>query len=106
MKNLKISREKAIQLINDDKAIDKGAKLFEQTAEQKKASKQACRAPTAYKFTPREKKANNSKIFIMDKLEKILSEFGENIEVINPEREITFMYENTKYKITLSAPRT
>ena len=41
MVNLKISREEAIQLIEDDKLIDKGAKLFELTEEQKKAEKEA-----------------------------------------------------------------
>jgi hypothetical protein len=44
MKNLGISREEALQVIADDKAIDKGEKLFELSAEQKKAAKQATRA--------------------------------------------------------------
>lgn len=40
MKSLGCSREEAIQIIKDDEAIEKGEKLFEQTAEQKKATKQ------------------------------------------------------------------
>ena len=53
MSLLGISREEAEQLVADDEAIDKGAKLFELTAEQEKASKQARkadRAPTVYKL--------------------------------------------------------
>ena len=40
MKALGISREEALEVIADDKRIDKGEKLFELSAEQEKASKQ------------------------------------------------------------------
>ena len=46
MKILGITREEAIQLIEDDRRIDKGEKLFELTAEQKQASKKARQADT------------------------------------------------------------
>ena len=39
MKTLDLSRDEAIQLIMDDKAIDKGEKLFELSTEQKKVAK-------------------------------------------------------------------
>ena len=39
MKTLGCTEAEAIQIIKDDEAIDNGEKLFEQTAEQKKASK-------------------------------------------------------------------
>ena len=39
MNALGCSYEEACQIIKDDEAIEKGEKLFEQTAEQKKASK-------------------------------------------------------------------
>ncbi len=38
MRLLNISEEEALQVIADDKAIDKGEKLFEQTKEQKAKS--------------------------------------------------------------------
>ena len=41
MKALDITEEEALQVIADDKAIDKGEKLFELSAEQEKASKKA-----------------------------------------------------------------
>lgn len=40
MNALGCSYEEACQIIKDDEAIEKGEKLFEQTAEQKKATKQ------------------------------------------------------------------
>ena len=60
MKKLDLTREEAIQLIEDDKRIDKGEKLFSLSKEQEKASKEArstgTKQPTAYKFNKRERK--------------------------------------------------
>ena len=71
MNLLKISREEAIQLIEDDKRIDKGEKLFSLTPEQEKASKKARSAgrkpkTTVYKFdtTKRKKPENKNATFI------------------------------------------
>ena len=58
------SREEAIDIIESDKRIDKGEKLFELSDEQKQAEKkarQADRAPTVYKFQKRERKADEDK---------------------------------------------
>ena len=49
MKVLGITREEAIQLIEDDRKIDKGEKLFELTPEQKQASKKARQADRSNK---------------------------------------------------------
>jgi hypothetical protein len=110
MNLLDISREEAEQLIADDEAIDKGAKLFELTAEQEKASKkarQADRKPTVYKLDntggKRSKKADNDKSEIMRKLLDCFDEYEP--QVINAEREFTFTYNERKFKIVLSAPR-
>ena len=51
MKTLDITREEAEQLIADDEAIDKGAKLFELDKEAEKASKKARSVGT--KTTPK-----------------------------------------------------
>ena len=63
------------QVLEDDKRIDKGEKLFELSAEQEKASKlarQADRKPTVYKLDntagKRSKKADTDKQEIMRKL--------------------------------------
>ncbi len=111
MASLGISREEAIQLIADDVAIDKGAKLFSLTPEQEKESKkarQADRKPTVYNFdTSKRKRAENTdKRFLIDSLQASLQEVGVNdVEVTNPEREMIFHFNGVKYKIVLSAPR-
>ena len=111
MASLGISREEAIQLIADDVAIDKGAKLFSLTPEQEKESKkarQADRKPTVYNFdTSKRKRAENTdKRFLIDSLQTSLQEVGVNdVEVTNPEREMVFHFNGVKYKIVLSAPR-
>lgn len=109
MEKLGISREEAEQLIADDKAIDKGEKLFSLTAEQEKASKKA-RQTTAQvekKTTKREKKSDNEKLTIMSALNGVLEQMEEvgNLEKVNVERESTFTFNGRKFKIVLSAPR-
>lgn len=113
MNLLKISRDEAIQLIEDDKRIDKGEKLFSLTQEQEKASKKARSAgrkpkTTVYKFdtTKRKKPENKNKSDLISVITGALTEHGaENLELINPEREFTFTMDGTKYKIVLSLPR-
>ena len=113
MNLLKISRDEAIQLIEDDKRIDKGEKLFSLTPEQEKASKKARSAgrkpkTTVYKFdtTKRKKPENKNKSDLISVITSALTEYGtENLELINPEREFTFTMDGTKYKIVLSLPR-
>lgn len=115
MKTLGITREEAIQLIADDEEIDRMTRTSDidgdLTAEQRKSAKkarQADRKPTVYKFdtTKRKRAENTGKRFLIDEIKKCLENAGaDSLEVINPEREIVFMSEGTKYKIVLSAPR-
>ena len=111
MSLLGISREEAIQLIEDDAKIDRGEKLFELTSEQKQASKkarQADRKPTVYKFdtSKRKRPANETKRLLIETLKQAVENLGATAEVTNIEREIILMLNETKYKIVLSAPRT
>lgn len=116
MKTLDITREEAEQLIADDEAIDKGAKLFELTKEQEQASKKArvVGTKTTSKTTktstpkkPREKKADNDKAMLIETIQNALGELGEvtSLEITNAEREMTFLCNGRKFKIVLSAPR-
>lgn len=112
MSLLGISREEAEQLIADDEAIDKGAKLFELTPEQEKASKkarQADRKPTVYNLDntggKRSKKADDDKAELLKALLSAVSPMCETYEVTNAEREFVFTYNERKFKVTLSAPR-
>lgn len=110
MKILGITEEEAIQLIEDDRRIDKGEKLFELTPEQKQAAKkarQADRKPTVYKFdtSKRKRPANENKRLLIETLKNALESVGASVEVTNIEREMTLVFSDTKYKVVLSAPR-
>ena len=105
MKKLGCTEAEALEIIEADKAIDKGANLFELTAEQEKASKEARQAdskPREKKVT-KERKVDNDKSEIMRKLLDCFDEYEP--QVINAEREFTFTYNERKFKIVLSAPR-
>lgn len=108
MKNLGITESEAIEVLEADQQIDKGEKLFELTAEQSKASKQArivARTPTAYNFTKRERKADNDKGELIAMLVESLTPKVDNLVIENRERELTFSFNDRKFKIVLSAPR-
>lgn len=108
---LELTEEEALQLIADDEKIDKGEKLFELTAEQKKSSKtarQVARAVNAYgKTVTREKKIDEDKRAIIQALIEPLEKLtDENTVYINhEEREIEFVRKGKKYRIVLSCPR-
>ena len=107
MKNLGISREEALQVIADDKAIDKGEKLFELSAEQKKAVKQATRADSKPRSAPtkREPKVDKDKAEIMQTIDDALCSLVDDVQERTNDRELVFIYNEKKYKITLSCPR-
>ncbi len=112
MKNLGCDYETAKQVVLDDERIDKGEKLFEQTAEQKANSKkyrQGDRKPTVYKFNKRERKADLDKAYLIHLLADCLGMVTANendLTVTNAERQIDFVYKGRKFRVVLSAPRT
>ncbi len=108
MKKLGCTEAEALEIIEADKAIDKGANLFELTAEQEKASKQARQADSKPRETKvaRERKVDNDKREIIQTLDDALCDLVDDVEIINPEREIVFRFNERKYKIVLSCPRT
>lgn len=102
---LNISEEEARQVMEDDKRIDRGEKLFELPPELEAGAKRARRAerkPTAYDFSKRERKKDGEKREII----KALTRATEcECEIANPEREFTFTKNSKKYKVVLSCPR-
>lgn len=110
MQLLDCDEEQAKQVIEDDKRIDKGEKLFELTAEQQTVAKkyrQGDRKPTVYNFNTRERKADNDKRELIALLNATLDEVATcEPTVTNPERQIDFLYKGKKYRVVLSAPRT
>ena len=79
MRKLDCTEAEAKDIIIQDAIIDKGGNPFPLTEEQEKASKKARgvgRQPTAYKFTPREKKVNPTKQGIITLLTETLTTYG------------------------------
>ena len=107
MKSLDCSKEEALEILADDDAIEKGEKLFELTDAQKKASKDArkiSRKPSEQK-AKRERKVDTDKQTLFKILLDTFGEIGDNLEIINQDRELEFKFNERKFKIVLSAPR-
>ena len=114
MKFLDIPEAEAIQLVMDDKAVDKGEKLFELSAEQKKVAKKyagtGTKKRTVYKFdTAKKKKENPVKQKIITEIERFLNEnseiCAENVQIVNAERQIFFQIGENDYELTLVQKR-
>lgn len=115
MKALGISEDEALQLIEDDRAVDKmkdSEVTSDLTPEQKKATKSAkntgAKKPTVYKFdtSKKAKKENVGKKTLVSALKETIEGMGAtDIDVTNPERELNFSVDGVKYKIVLSCPR-
>lgn len=78
MKALGCSYEEACQIIKDDEAIEKGEKLFEQTAEQKQATKQMSSAGGGKhkEKTKRERKPDADKVTLIKAIDEGLRKAG------------------------------
>ena len=114
MKVLDIPEAEAIQLVMDDKAVDKGEKLFELSAEQKKVAKKyagtGTKKRTVYKFdTAKKKKENPVKQKIIAEIARFLNENSEiraeNVQITNAERQIFFQIGSNDYELTLVQKR-
>lgn len=111
MEKLGLSQAEAIELLMADKEINKddGRTFeFDLTPEQEKISKQAreTTAPKVYTFGKKKRKKDEEKSNIVSTIIDTLTLNGCKIEeVLNPEREFTFIKGDTLYKITLSKPR-
>ena len=107
LERLGLTAEEIEQTILDDRQINQGVKLFELTDEQKEASKKA-RATGTRKATQtmRKRKEDEAKRFLIRVFEQALDEHAHEIVVTNIERQIDFIYQDRKFRIVLSAPRT
>lgn len=108
MEVLGVSEEEAREIQQTDREIDRGGNPFPLTPEEEKASKEAritAGDKTKRKATERPKKVDADKAEIISVLDDALCDLVDNVEIVNPEREIIFHYNGRKFKITLSAPR-
>ena len=108
IKTLHCTREEAIQVILDDEEIDKGAKLFELSAEQKKAAKAMTSTGTKKQgaSVKRERKPDDEKAEIIAEIAGFLTKIdGFDVEIIKKEREISLIVGENDYSITLTKHR-
>ena len=110
MSALHCTREEAIEVIEADKKIDKGEKLFELSPELEagaKKARQADRKPTVYNFDTKDKKrkADEDKADLLNILFSAVLPVCDTYKITNGEREFLFTYHGKKYKVVLSAPR-
>ena len=111
MRLLECSETEAQSIIEADARIDKGEKLFELDKQGKQAEKKmrSCvRTVNPYgKATTRERVLDRDKRFLINLIAELLENVADNgvVNTINPEREIVLTYENRKFKIILSCPR-
>lgn len=110
MKSLGCTREEAISVIAEDKAIDKmdiKEVLADLTPEQRKAMKAATKTGTK-KVTAvkRERKPDEEKAEIVAKIADFLAEIdGFSVEISNKEREIALIVGANNYSVTLTRHR-
>jgi hypothetical protein len=109
--NLGLSHEEAEDVLEADEQIDKGEKLFELSTEGKEAEKKykncgvrTVKSPYGQKVQ-KEKKADVDKQTIINILIEAIEHNCGKAEIKNIEREFEFVYNDRKFKITLSAPR-
>ena len=103
------SYEDAVQVIEDDEAIDKGERLdWEPTIEEEKEMRKATRLKVDRKPSgerkPREREADTDKREIVAKVAEAMGQY-ENVEIANVEREVTFVIDGAEYSLTLTKHR-
>ena len=110
MKNLDCDEKTAKEIMETDKRIDKGEKLFELPEELEKGAKKARSAGNCNGYTKanREKKVDTEKRAIIQCMTEIAENLADNgtVNLTNAEREFDFIYKGRKFKIVLSCPRT
>ena len=101
---LGLSEEEIAEVVETDRRIDKGEKLFDLPEELQKGAKKARMSGNTKGYT-REKKVDEDKKFLMEIITDEISNHADHFTVVNAERELTFTYKDKKYKVVLSCPR-
>jgi hypothetical protein len=106
--SLGLSEEEVADVLDTDRRIDKGEKLFDLPKELEEGAKKARMSGNCngYTKTVREKKVDEDKKFLMEIITDEISNHAQCFTIVNAERELTFTYNGKKYKIVLSCPRT
>ena len=109
MRKLGYSEAQIAEMLEDDKAIDRGEKMEWDLSESehKQAMKRANatehkKPATAVK---RERKVNSDKAELMERIYSTIAEVADSMGEIVNERELTFVHNAQKFKVTLAMPR-
>lgn len=111
-----ITEAEAKEMLAEDKEIDKMSMSeinADLSAEQKKAIKDVTKTTSGKKTErkPREKKVDDAKVELIDRLRKALNIYTtptggiENLTVANEQKEITFIFNGADYSVTLTKHR-
>ena len=107
MEKWNCSRDEAIEMIAYDEETDKmtmGEINATMTKEEKEAVKQMTKTTSetkGRKKVVKERKKDEKKLEIVAKLADFAKNFGENVEILKPEREIIFEIDGESYSIQL-----
>lgn len=110
MAQLKCTKEEALEIIECDKAIDRGERVYfdlspEAEKEAKKYANTGTRKTNGAK-TERKRKENPTKATVIAELAQFLVENGyEMVEITNKERQIAFKVGENAYELTLVQKR-
>ena len=113
MASLKCTREEAIEIIECDKAIDKGERVyFDLDKDAEKQAKKWANVREKTKKTERKapvRKENTTKSGIIAEIAQFLTEncgfATENVTITNKERQISFSIADEKFELTLVQKR-
>lgn len=103
--NLSLTKEEAIQMYLDDEGYTVNDEQQELIEKAKKAGRinGNAKADRERKPVKRERKPNDEKRAIIEKVQQAFSDIG--AVIANPEREVTFTIDGNAYSITLIAHR-
>ena len=122
MRGLGFTEEEIADVLKCDDEIEHGADLFALSPEKEaisreirattsvdkknaRAEKSAEKKKTVYNFNQRERKENLGKQEIISLLADTLNGISTSVEITNKERELIFVSNGTKYRLTLAVPR-
>ena len=110
MAQLKCTKEEALEIIECDKAIDRGERVyFDLSPEAEKQAKKYANTGTRQTNgakTERKRKENPTKATVIAELAQFLAENGyEMVEITNKERQIAFKVGENVYELTLVQKR-
>lgn len=109
MRKLDMSRAEVLAMWAEDEEVDRMDKSSEidsdLTAEQKKVVKKmknvGTKKPTVYKHDTREKKLDERKVELVSATADFLRTIVENVEIANPQKEISFTVNGESYTFSL-----